>query len=156
MRAALARASRRCFRIVHFSVQVDHVHLLVEGDDGGAFRSGLQGLAIRVAKAVNRALRRRGSVWAGRDHVRDLATPREVRHALVYVLQNWKKHGHSGRGMDSRSSAPWFDGWSVRVSIPPGRAPVVAPKTWLARIGWRRHGLLGRSDVPRRPRHWRL
>src|SRR5689334_14254765 len=150
MRAALARASRRRFRIVHFSVQVDHVHLLVEGDDGVAFRCGIQGPAIRVARAVNRTLRRHGSVWAGRYHVRDLATPREVRHALVYVLQNWKKHGHGGHGMDSRSSAPWFDGWRVTVPIPTGRSPVVTPKTWLARIGWRRHGLLGIGEVPRR------
>jgi len=88
MRAALARASRRRFRLLQFSIQADHVHLIVEGDDATAFRRRIEGLAIRVAKAVNRVLRRHGRVWADRHHTRDLRTPREVRHALVYVLQN--------------------------------------------------------------------
>lgn len=149
MRAAFGRASNRRFRLLQFSVQANHVHMLVEGDDGLAFRRGIQGLAIRIAKAVNRTLRRRGSVWAERHHARDLKTPCEVRHALVYVLQNWRKHGHGGDGVDSRSSAAWFTGWRVRFAVPPGRRPVVAAETWLARIGWRRHGLLGLDEMPR-------
>jgi hypothetical protein len=149
MRTALARASRRGFRLLQFSIQVDHMHLIVEGDDATAFRRGIQGLAIRVAKAVNRVLRRHGHVWADRHHARDLTTPREVRHALVYVLQNWRKHGWHGGGLDGRSSAPWFTGWRVRFAAPVGRTPVVAPATWLARIGWRRHGLVGIDEAPR-------
>src|SRR5262249_34432922 len=129
--------------------QADHLHLIVEGDDATAFRRGIQGLAIRAAKAVNRVLRRRGRVWADRHHTRDLTTPREVRHALAYVLQNWRKHGWRREGVDSRSSAPWFTGWRVHVAPAVGRAPVVAPVTWLARIGWRRHGLVGIDEAPR-------
>jgi hypothetical protein len=48
----------------------------------------VRGLAIRVARAVNRALGRRGRVFADRYHARALTTPRAVRHALVYVLMN--------------------------------------------------------------------
>jgi REP element-mobilizing transposase RayT len=89
---ALAGASSGQFRVLHFSAQADHVHLLVEADAHAALVRGLQGLAIRLARAVNRLLGRRGRVWSDRYHARQLRTPREVRHALVYVLTNWRKH----------------------------------------------------------------
>ena len=150
VRAALAAASRESFRVVHFSVQRNHVHLLVEAEDGGALRSGVQGLAIRVARAVNRALGRRGRVWSGRYHRRDLEGPREVRAALVYVLQNGRKHGVVARAaLDPCSSASYlFLGFTPEgerrraalaardASARPERLPVRVSETWLARIGW--------------------
>lgn len=102
---ALGRASTPAFRVLQFSVQRDHVHLLVEADTAVARTRGIQGLAIRLARAVNRALGRRSAVWGDRHHSRLLATPRAVRHALVYVLQNFRKHGHEGAGTDPCSSA---------------------------------------------------
>src|SRR5881398_1377484 len=82
---ALGAASHEGFRILHFSVQDDHLHLIVEADDTRALGRGLRGLAIRVARALNRALGRRGRVWDERYHARALITPRAVRYALVYV-----------------------------------------------------------------------
>jgi len=149
MRAAFAHASSRRFRLLQFSVQADHVHLLVEGDGTDAFRRGIQGLAIRLAKGINRALRRRGRVWGDRYHARDLATPLEMRHALVYVLQNWRKHMAGARGMDPHSSAAWFAGWRTPTQGAAGKPPVVAAATWLARVGWRRHGVIGVDELPR-------
>jgi len=149
-RAAFAKTSNERFRLLHYSVQRDHVHLLVEGDGPAELRCGIQGLAIRVAKAINRALGRRGKVWWDRYHARALATPREVRHALVYVLQNWKKHVTGVRGLDPRSSAAWFAGWRTSILAPAGRPPVARARTWLARAGWRRHGLVGIDEAPRR------
>jgi hypothetical protein len=52
-------------------------------------------------------------------------------------------------GLDPRSSARWFEGWRIAVSPPSGAAPVVKARTWLARMGWRRHGLLDVSEAPR-------
>ena len=110
----------------------------------------MQCLAIRVAKAINRALRRRGHVWDGRYHSHALRSPREVRNAIVYVLQNARKHIRGARGLDPRSSAAWFDGWRGFVPIPLIGAPVVAARTWLASVGWRCHGLLDPREAPRR------
>ncbi len=86
VRGALARASREAFRVLAFSIQADHVHLVVEAESTHRLTRGLQGLAIRVARAVNRVLGRRGVVWSDRYHARALTTPRAVRHALVYVF----------------------------------------------------------------------
>jgi hypothetical protein len=99
---------------------------------------------------VNRALHRRGAVWGDRYHARTLATPREVRNALVYVLNNWRKHVPGASGLDSRSSAAWFTGWRTPVLLPLVMAPVATARTWLARFGWQKHGLLDVREGPRR------
>jgi REP element-mobilizing transposase RayT len=147
--AALAAAARDAFRVLHFSVQRDHVHLLVEADASSRFARGIQGLAIRAARAVNRVLGRRGAVWSDRYHARMLATPREVRNALVYVLANVKKHVPGTRGVDPRSSARWFDGWRRKVAATTEPSPVASARTWLAGVGWRRHGLIDVEEAPR-------
>jgi hypothetical protein len=133
LRDAIRAASKSGFRIVHFSVQSNHVHLLVEANHRQALIRGGQGLAIRLARAVNRARTRRGPVWADRYHARALTTPREVRTALVYVLTNFKKHDTRARGIGLCSSGPWFDGWYRRPPMPPpGVARPVRPaETWL-------------------------
>jgi len=99
---------------------------------------------------VNRSLARRGRVFADRYHCRSLTTPRAVRHALVYVLMNFKKHSHVGPELDPCSSSAWFSGWrSPRVAPAIGPSPVRLARTWLARIGWRRHGLIDMHERPR-------
>lgn len=153
VRRALAGSSTGGFRILHYSVQDDHVHLIVEAQNTRVLSSGVRGLAIRAARAVNRALGRRGAVWSGRYHARPLTTPREVRHALVYVLANRRKHGGGFDGFDACSSAPWFDGWRDAAPVTRVGAPVVRARTWLATVGWRRHGLLRLDERPSKRRH---
>jgi putative transposase len=148
LRRALGAASRQTFGVVEFSVQSNHVHLLIEASSSGALSRGMQGLAIRLAKAVNRVLRRHGRVWADRYHARPLRTPREVRHGLVYVLLNGRKHWVSGRGTDPCSSGRWFRGWRQSVQVSRGLSPVVPARTWLLSVGWRRGGPIGVDEKP--------
>jgi putative transposase len=162
IREAIRAANRspavgRAFRVLHFSVQRDHVHLVVEAHDGNILARGMQGLGVRTARAINRVCGRRGKVWSHRFHSRDLRTPREVRNALVYVLMNFKKHllvpRRRGRRMiDAMSSAFWFDGFKDATGPPPEgvEVPVVTPRTWLASTGWRRRGLVHTSELPAR------
>src|SRR5215510_1484404 len=119
IRCTIGRTARSWFRIVHFSVQSNHVHLLVEADDKVALARGLMGAAIRIARAVNRVAGRRGNVWEDRYHARALRTPREVRHGIVYVLMNWKRHMPGVKGFDPCSSAMSFTGWSAHPSSGP-------------------------------------
>jgi hypothetical protein len=148
LRGALAAGLRVDFHIAQFTVQENHIHLLVEADGTRAIGRGMQGLAIRLAKAINRRLGRRGRVWLERYHSRALRTPREVRNALIYVLLNGLKHGVSGHGIDPCSSGYWFAGWRRRAEPPSGPAPVARPRTWLLSVGWRRSG---RIDLDTRP-----
>jgi len=150
VRSARAASSRGGLRVIEFSVQEDHIHLIAEAADGPSLASGLRGLAIRVARAVNHALGRRGRVFGDRYHARALTTPRAVRNALVYVLMNFRKHLCTVTGCDPCSSAAWFTGWrTIRVPHGADAPPVSRAQTWLGRVGWRRHGLIDPSDRPR-------
>ena len=157
---SLSRAKDRLgARIIHYSVQRDHLHLIVEAVDTRSLSRAMQGLSVRIAKALNRALGRKGKVFADRFHDRVLNSPRQVRHALAYVLCNARKHGVAppvrGGGpswVDPCSSAGGFDGWCRGVCFAGSAAAhsagiiaiaaIVAPRLWLLRVGWRRGGLL--------------
>jgi REP element-mobilizing transposase RayT len=180
VRAAIAKTSARrgsTFRIIHFSVQYNHIHLIVEADDTAALVAGVRGLSISIAKRVNRLTFRRGRFWSDRWHGRALTTPRATRHALVYVLGNGNKHGSHTQsdGLDPCSSAPYFTEFRESAGLPPvarnarivprslappARSPVSEASTWLLRVGWRKHGLISIHEAPagrnHRVRHVRV
>jgi len=156
LEAQLRRRYRDQFQVVHYSVQTNHLHLIVEATDTRAMRSGVSGLVIAFAKRLNRILRRvTGKVWGDRYHSRELTTPSEVRRALVYVLQNVRKHGFDllGSFIDPLSSAKGFEGWNVVVPAPPHENETFSarrPRTWLLGEGWstRGGGLLSPTERP--------
>jgi putative transposase len=170
IRAATRTVARReDFRIVHLSIQRTHVHLLVEAKDKAALAAGMQGFQISAAKHLNAAIskgrpgpRRRGTVFPDRYHAVVIDSPRQARHALSYVINNWRKH-HEDRGevtrrwdIDWYSSGAMFPGWKeagskgFALGRPPELAPMVvaAPRTWLLREGWNKHGAISCREVP--------
>jgi REP element-mobilizing transposase RayT len=157
-RQCLRRASKEGLRVVHFSLQRDHIHLIVEAPDAKRLSGGMCGLASGFARKVNDLRGTRGRIFADRYHRHDLSSPREVRNALVYILQNGVKHGTAAR-LDPFSSAAFFDGWSsganvdlarLRAALPPDEPPPVAEgRFWLMTIGWKRHGLVSVHEHPR-------
>jgi REP element-mobilizing transposase RayT len=140
LQRAIGRATRLSFRVIHFSVQTDHLHLIVEAESSETLRRGLQGLAGRCARAINRASNHRGRVWRHRYHAHTLQTPSEVRRAIAYVLLNFRKHLRAEAGVDPRSSGQWFDGWAEAPLSSVWPRLVALPRTWLASAGWRRAG----------------
>lgn len=151
--ALAAGADRLGMRVVQYSVQGDHLHLLVEAKGATSLQRAMQGLSIRIAKALNRLMGRKGKLFADRYHARILRTPREVRAALVYVLGNAHKHalakGHKLEGVDPCSSGPWFDGWRQGTVVGRAAGPraSVPAGTWLLQTGWRRYGLLELGEL---------
>ena len=141
------------FQIAHHSVQTNHLHFIVEAEDG-SIRSGMSGFAIAFARRLNELLGRTGAVWDHRYHRRDLTTPTEVKSGLRYVLQNFRKHGWLAYGgvVDEYSSAALFDGWDEPhfVMDETDTEPWTTPaRTWLLRTGWKRLGLLLPTETPR-------
>jgi REP element-mobilizing transposase RayT len=159
--------ARPGFRLVHYSLQGNHAHLVVEARDRDALGRGMKAIGARLARAVNRVLGRSGPVLADRYHLRLLPTPTEVRNALRYVLLNARHHAAktvtATRGavrravrLDPASSGRWFDGWKRGALVTGGGEPaashdppaVARARTWLLRVGWRRQGLLDPAGVP--------
>jgi hypothetical protein len=145
--------------VVHYSIQRNHVHLLIEARDKHALARGMKSVGARIGKPVNRLFERSGPVLDGRYHVRPLRTPLEVRRALSYVLLNHRHHAARRRvsshgactSPDAASSGRWFDGWRDTTAATPTAADLceVAPAhTWLLRLGWRRHRLIALAEVP--------
>ena len=145
------------FRLVQFSVQSNHLHLICEAEDRPSLSRGMKGLLVRIARALNRLWGRRGSVFESRYHDHVLKSPRQVRNALAYVLNNLWRHlrGVGCRqaiaGMDSYASGFWFDGWRDKpeVELAGVGPPVSAAQTWLLNYGWQRHGLIRLDEIPR-------
>src|SRR5207253_1330187 len=120
--------------LVHFSVQGNHLHLVVEADDEKALARGMQGLGVRIAKALNRLMGRKGAVFADHYHARTLRSPTQVANALAYVLMNFLHHfpdeaARYAEDPRDRFSSAWREG-----GMDP---PVVAARTWLLTVGWR-------------------
>jgi len=153
-RVFAAARSRLGMRLAQWSVQRDHLHLIVEPESEEALSRGMQGLKIRFARALNRALGRGGSVFTDRYHAAPLRSPKQVRNCLVYVLFNSRHHGSRDAAavpmLDACSSSPCFDGWSRPRAPTEGRwgDTVAPPVTWLLRAGWKRHGLINPEEVP--------
>ena len=169
--ATMTTARREDFRIVHLSIQRTHIHLLVEANDKHALATGMQGFQISAAKHLNAAiskgtpgLRRRGTVFPDRYHAEIITSPTQARHALSYVMSNWRKHEEdrvapmSSWTIDWFSSAVMFPGWAEYGDEPfLWRGPetydpliVYQPRTWLLREGWRKVGSISCHDVPSR------
>ncbi len=157
LREACERGS---FRVVHYSVQANHLHLIVEAAGKEALGRGMKSIASRFARAVQRVFGRQGTVVYGRYAMRILATQREVRHALAYVLLNVRKHWFERLGeapparIDEASSGRWFDGWTrlpgtpARASPGSGECEVARARTYFLAEGWRRHGLVRLDEIP--------
>jgi REP element-mobilizing transposase RayT len=141
------------FRLVEYSLQSNHVHLLVEAAGPSALARGMKSIGARLARAVNRVFGRRGPVLDERYHARALRTPREARNAIAYALLNARKYlGRFAPGVarvDPASSGRWFGGWRTNPPRAPDPPAVAHPRTWLLAVGWRRHGLLAPDEVPR-------
>ena len=154
---SIADAHKRRFRVVHYSIQSNHIHLIVEAMDAASLTSGMRGLVSRIAKGLNKLWSRRGGVFATRFHDVVLRSLRQVRNALRYVLNNHLKHG-ARRGRpgefvepDRYSSAGYFDGWVDRGCDWPPDVPgaTVASGGWKLSVGWMQHyPLIGVTEAP--------
>src|SRR5215831_9844198 len=153
--ATITAALREWLRIVHVSLQRDHVHMLVEAEDKAALGRGMQGFEISAARNINTALgpgngqRRSGKVFTDRYHVEVITSPTQARHAICYILSNWRKHREDQSGLPSTwlvdpfstgilfpdwlelQDQPWM--WPIREDYDP--LVVRTPQTWLLREG---------------------
>ena len=150
---AVRRTRRDDFRVVEFSVQDDHLHLIVEADDNVALERGMKSFSVRANRLFNAAFGRgRGRVWGDRYHRRDLTSARQVRNAIVYCLANYKKHQRVTSGaprIDPCSSARWFHGWTAIRQHDDGPRPTENARTLLLTSAWHKHGLIHPGERPR-------
>ncbi len=166
LRAVLGRAVD--FRIVHMTLQNTHLHLIVEASDQEQLANGMRAFQISAAKRINaaysrrRRVERRGRVFSDRYHAEDLGSVRQVRNAIAYVINNWRRHRDDagpftlldGR-LDPYASGLAFAGWRDVIQTCAGSLPkdydpppVSEPRTWLVNVGWKRAKPITMVEVP--------
>jgi REP element-mobilizing transposase RayT len=162
VKRAIGISQDETFRIVHHSVQGNHIHLVVEANDKDALADGMKSFLCSFTKGVNRAMKRKGRVVADRYHVVPITNVTALRNTLRYVMNNWRHHAQSTRNcaglyegrLDPYSSAIWFAGWKERttpeIHVPEGYDPPprVEPRTWLLREGWQKAAPISCWEVP--------
>ncbi|KAB2895698.1 MAG: hypothetical protein F9K40_15920 [Kofleriaceae bacterium] len=163
VRGAVATClGRRDFRIVHVSIQANHIHALAEAHDKYALANGMRAFMISATRRLNALRGRKGQVFIQRYHAVQIGSPLQARNALAYVLNNWRRHredldGRAQRraNVDPYSTGILFDGWKVdgrpyTFGIPPGYEPMLvhAPRSWLLTVGWRDRGLIDVRETP--------
>lgn len=123
-------------RLTQFSIQQNHIHLIVEAEEHEALSKGMKSLCVRLAARINRRMRRRGQVFVDRFHMHVLRTPREVEHAIRYVRNNSRLHAER-EGRFWRQAIDPCTGGPCRKQFPPENlCLVVEPRTWLLRKAW--------------------
>jgi REP element-mobilizing transposase RayT len=168
VKRAIGVSVRENFRIVHHSVQGNHIHLLVEADDNAALAKGMKSFSASFTQRVNAAMtkrlgvKRKGRVLADRYHVVPVTCVAGLRNTLSYIMNNWRHHAQSTRNcvglydgrLDPYSSAIWFAGWKERttaeIHVPPDYEPPprVEAKSWLLREGWKEAPAISCWEIP--------
>ena len=146
---------RTDFRILHYSFQADHVHLIVEADDQDALGRGMKAVNARIARCAQRVFKISGRVLSGRYHTHFLRSPTEAFHAIAYVLLNVRKHHRQKHNqplpveIDPFSSARWFDHFTRFLPADrTGEREVGRPRSWLLFEGWQDHGNIDPAMIP--------
>ena len=104
------RAGKERFgcRLLHFSIQDTHVHVVCEADDRDALSRGIQGLKIRIARRLNKEWCRRGPVWSDRYHLTIARGLKQISRLLQYVFENFRKHNNE-RISNELNAIDWGD-----------------------------------------------
>jgi putative transposase len=126
LKAFADAAERGGMRIAHYSIQGNHLHLIVEAESATALSRGMQGLSVRIARRLNRHLGRQGPVFADRYHSHLLTSRRALANAVRYVIGNYRHH--------AREYVP--TGFRDPLATRPDQ-PLAPPRLWLLSTGWR-------------------
>ena len=149
LQRAMRMSNKNGAHVVEFSLQTNHVHLIVEAKDNRALAKGMNALWAVFGKAIRARLPGRGAVFSGRYYMKVIRSARYMRNALEYVLLNDSKHSGQGPDYSEFNSAMYFAhfgkllnrNWRAPLkwaSADPRPDFLEAPRSWLCREGWRR------------------
>lgn len=143
------KARKHQLHVIHFSLESNHLHLIVECANNKALADGMKSLAGSFGRAIRKCCGGRGAVFKGRFHLQVFKSPTQMKNGLAYVLLNQSKHEKLIPYNDRYSSAEYFGEWKKLLGREIGPllphkpkfrklpAYLSTPQSWLAREGWR-------------------
>lgn len=112
LKKAILNARRMGLKVIHYSLEYDHVHLLIEADNNVILGKGMQSLGVTLSKAINRTKRIKGRVYKHRYHFRKINSARELKNVMFYIFNNGVKHGAS------KSLNTIYNSFSAEIKFP--------------------------------------
>lgn len=92
LKHSIANARRQELKVIHFALEYDHVHLLIEAEDNVTLGKGMMSLGVTLAKGINRLKKLKGSVYKHRYHFRHITSSRQLKAVMNYIFSNGLKH----------------------------------------------------------------
>jgi REP element-mobilizing transposase RayT len=93
LKRAICNARKKGLRVVHFSLEYDHIHLLIESPNNSTLGRGMQSLGVTMARGINLFKKSEGGVYKHRYHFRKISSSRELKRVMHYIFNNGVKHG---------------------------------------------------------------
>jgi putative transposase len=153
---SLQGAKEAGLHVIQYSLQHDHIHMVVEVANNKKLRAGMYSLASSFARALQKKMGLTGGIFKGSFHMVVITSPTQMKRVLTYVLLNYCKHSKMLEHLDPFSSGRFFVKWRellgrkrwnpvLEWEIQGERedAAVIGlspPQSWLARQGWLRAG----------------
>lgn len=144
-------AKKHQLHVLHFSLQSNHVHLILECVNNKALANGMKSLAGGFGRAIRKCGGGEGPVFKGRYHLQLIKKPKQMKSGLAYVLLNQSKHEELVPYSDRFSSSAHFHQWKKLLGkdtgpLLPSRQKhrrllpnyLSSPRSWLAQEGWQR------------------
>lgn len=95
LKRAILNARRQGLKVIHFSLEYDHVHLLIEADNNLTLGKGMKALGVTLAKRINKFRGLKGAVYKHRYHFRRVGSSAQLKKVMNYIFSNGVKHGTS-------------------------------------------------------------
>ncbi len=92
LKRAILNARKQGLQVIHYSLEYDHVHLLIEADNNFILAKGMQAFGVTFSKAINRLKRLKGEVYKHRYHFRRISSSKELKNVMNYIFTNGLKH----------------------------------------------------------------
>ena len=105
LRHAIMRARLQGLKIIHYSLERDHVHIYAESSDNKILAKAMKALGVSFVKRINRYFNAKGSCYKTRYHLRILRSATEVKNVINYILKNGIKHHRAKSIIDPYNSA---------------------------------------------------
>ncbi|MGZ3790137.1 MAG: transposase [Bacteriovorax sp.] len=86
LKRAILNARRQGLKVIHYSLEYDHVHLLIEAENNHVLGKGMQAFGVTLSKAINRMRKRKGGVYKHRYHFRQISSSRELKNVMNYIF----------------------------------------------------------------------
>ena len=92
---AIMKARYKSLKVIHYTLEFNHIHLLVEAYNQEQLSNCMQSFGVTLAKMINKVKFKKGRVYKHRYHLRRLSSVMELKNVLKYIFNNGIKHKNS-------------------------------------------------------------